>query len=225
MVLVVAVRHVGGGEIRNDGQRVPEIVFQFALFLLALLDRVLEIGDFLHQVAGGVFILFRRATASLLEREVRLGLADELGGFVAARLLHLEIGQQIAQRLVARQQIGGHGAGGFRIGRAALQRRDKCVRVVPDGLDVVHESAPAKGCVMAWVPTLVIPGQAPRSGARGRGPRIPRAVALASLGPLPSRRVQARDVREGDDNYVAALAASCLARSRSMSQTQRIEIS
>src|ERR1700760_1341185 len=45
-----------------------------------------------------------------------------------------------------------------------------------------------------WVSTAVIPG---RATARGRGPRWLRAIRRDHLGPLPSLRARAREVRRG----------------------------
>ena len=124
VLFVGAVRHIGGGDVGDHGQRGLQRFFQLALLRLAFLNVLLQPGHFRQQGRGLGFVLFR------------LGLADQLGGIVAAGLLDLQFRQHVAQGLVLFQQVVGRGGG---VGQPApRQTPDESVAAVANGPDVVH---------------------------------------------------------------------------------------
>ena len=127
------VRHIGRRDVGDHRQIVTNFLFQLALLGLALLDALFQAGDFAHQRRGARLIL------------LRLGLADQLGGVVAPRLLALQPHQKVAQSLVFFQQIVGDR---LRIRHAAtLQPAHESGGVITNSLDVVHRILlPARSC-------------------------------------------------------------------------------
>ena len=96
---------------------VEELLLEGALLVFGRGHGFLDGRDFGHQGARAGFILFR------------LGLADQLGGFVAARLRGLKARQQCAQIRVALEDFG------------ALRREPTALQAVVKGSRIVVGSA------------------------------------------------------------------------------------
>ena len=126
VALLRAVRHIGGGQVGKNREQIAHFAFQRALLRFAILDGVLQPRHFGHQRGGLCFVL------------LGFRLADQLGGFVAPRLVGLQPHQQFAQGLVLGQQLVRLGHGAVAIGGTARQRACKCIASVANGLDVVH---------------------------------------------------------------------------------------
>ena len=81
-------RHVGCGRVGNGGEQRSKLVVEPLLARLARLDRVLEACDLVHEALRRRLVL------------LRLGVADLLGGGVAARLRLLQFLNRRAAFLV-----------------------------------------------------------------------------------------------------------------------------
>ena len=142
------VRHIGGGNIGDYRQGVAQDFLQIALFRLALLDGVLQPGDFVEERLGLGLVFFC------------LGLADQLGGFIAPSLLGLQPREQVAQCAVLAEQIlGKRGA----VQATPVEARREGVGIVANEPDVVHGRT-----FGAW-PTLM-PWHASAVKAGGKSP-------------------------------------------------------
>ncbi len=123
-VFIGAVWGIACGDIGDAGEEIVERFFQRAFFFLALLNLILQPGDFGHEGSGLRFVL------------LGFGLPDQLGGFVAAGLCFLQAGEECAKTVIAIQNIARQR---LRVGDvAALQTVGEGFRVFADGADIVH---------------------------------------------------------------------------------------
>ena len=123
--LVRSHRHVLRRHVGDARQEIAQRLVLFALVLLALLDRVLDPGHFVHQALSFGFVLGL------------LGLPDFLRRGIAARLQVLQLLNRFAALRIERedliQQLGGRG-----FEAALLETGDEGIRVLAYPFDVKH---------------------------------------------------------------------------------------
>jgi len=121
---LVADRDIGSRHIGDGGEQRAQLIVEPLLVGLALLDGGFQRGDLIHEAFRGGFIL------------AGLGLADLLGGGVAAGLSLLQFLNRAAALLVQAQNSS---QGFARLREAAIgQPFDEGVLIVADPFDIEH---------------------------------------------------------------------------------------
>ena len=128
--LVFATRHIIGRKIGKNCQQITHFLFKVALFLLALLDGVLQARHVRHKDGSQRLIL------------LRLGLADQLGFLVALRLLGLQPHQHVAQGAVLFQDLVRDRTRIRGISRPPRQLLCESVAIFANSLYVEHHKSP-----------------------------------------------------------------------------------
>src|SRR5262245_33098019 len=124
--LVVAVGHIVGRQVGKLGKPFLQAGFRLLGCRFERRDAVLQLGDLGHQLVGARVVL------------LGFGLADLLGGGVAARLRLLQLGNGATAALVAAQKRLDQRVAFRRRHAAPLEPTGELVGIVTNPFDVVH---------------------------------------------------------------------------------------